>query len=193
MSKIKGIKGFDANLQCRGFKFIPGYEGLYSVNKHGIVVSAPRKTTAGILGGKVLTPQREKNGYYRVTLSKDGEARRYSVHRLVLLTFCGEPTPGQEARHLDGNRGNNALDNLRWGSRHENAMDRSVHGTHPDRRGEKHPMSKISDRDAAEIHALATSGQPYSVIAQRFPVSAATVSRLKNQKGWGHIFKQARA
>lgn len=185
---MRAIKGFNANLQCRGFQFVPGYEGLYLVDSDGTVVSAPRRTVTGVLGGKVLTPQIGQNGYHRVVLSKDGRSKRFLVHRLVLLAFRGEPDAGQEARHLDGNRGHNSLDNLRWGSRSENAHDRTTHGTNTDRRGEKHPLARLSDRDAAVIAGLAASGQTYAAISQRFSVSAATVSRLKNRKGWHHIF-----
>lgn len=71
------------------------------------------------------------NGYQTVNLSIDGKAVKKYVHRLVLYTFRGEPPIGYEARHLDGDRTNNRLSNLQWGSRSENTLDKVRHGTHP--------------------------------------------------------------
>lgn len=53
-----------------------------------------------------------------------------SVARLVLLSFKG-PAPSSEednARHLDDNRMNNALENLAWGTDLENMQDKVRNG-----------------------------------------------------------------
>lgn len=51
-----------------------------------------------------------------------------AVHRLVIETFQGPPPfDGLVCRHLDGNRQNNNLDNLRWGTPRQNALDTAEH------------------------------------------------------------------
>lgn len=52
---------------------------------------------------------------------------------MVLRAFVGEPPAGHECRHLDGDRQNNALDNLAWGTRAENVADTIRHGRHSNR------------------------------------------------------------
>lgn len=52
------------------------------------------------------------------------------VHRAVALAFLGEPPPGQEVRHKDGDPGNAELSNLEYGTRSENMRDAVRHGTH---------------------------------------------------------------
>ncbi len=53
------------------------------------------------------------------------------VHRLVLMSFVGQPDPGKECLHIDSNPANNQLFNLRWGTRRENITDYCrVHGKH---------------------------------------------------------------
>lgn len=58
--------------------------------------------------------------------------RQWAVHRLVAEAFHGPCPEGMTlVRHLDGSRDNNTPDNLRWGTKSENALDSVAHGTHP--------------------------------------------------------------
>lgn len=50
-------------------------------------------------------------------------------HRLVLEAFIGPCPEGMECRHLDGDAGNNRLENLAWGTPIENGEDKVRHGT----------------------------------------------------------------
>ena len=106
------------------WRIIPGTDGNYLVSDHGQVWSRPRRNTSG----GILTPT-VTQGYLYVTLSVDGRTQTRRIHRLVLESFVG-PANGLECRHLDGDKTNNRLDNLAWGTRSENALDRVRHGTH---------------------------------------------------------------
>ena len=71
----------------------------------------------GIKGFNLKT-QISQRGYVTVNLRKKGcrNANRYDVHLLVLRTFS--PLPDREGTyvgdHIDGNKNNNNLTNLRW-------------------------------------------------------------------------------
>lgn len=101
-------------------KDIPGYEGNYAVTDCGKVWSHKR--------GKFLKSSLSR-GYPIVTLMKDGkkdEARK--IHRLIMLTFIGpdiDPEKNQ-VDHIDGNKLNNALGNLRWVSKSENMQNKKT-------------------------------------------------------------------
>lgn len=102
---------------------IPGYEGLYQITPDGRIRN---------YAGKVLklSVPRNSREYPAINLCKDCVKRRYSVHRLVALTFIGPPPfEGAQIRHLDGNHVNNSVSNLAWGSAKENTEDRRRHGT----------------------------------------------------------------
>jgi hypothetical protein len=81
-----------------------------------------------------MHPTRVGNGYLAVTVRTDGRTVSRYVHTLVARAFHGEPTPGQEVRHLDGVQTNNRADNLAWGTRAENMRDAVAHGSHPQTR-----------------------------------------------------------
>ena len=103
------------------FKPIPGYEGRYEVSDLGRVRST-------YLNKQLILKPETKRGteYQRVLLCVNNVRRHYSVHTLVLLAFVGPCPPGYECLHADHNPRNNSLDNLRWGTRSENCLERDL-------------------------------------------------------------------
>ena len=111
------------------WKAIPEFEGFYEVSNLGQVRSLHRMHSSP--EGLILKQTADRKGYLFVTLCLDGTSRTQAVHRLVLLAFQGEPKPGQETRHLNGDPKDNRLENLAWGSRKENRADTTKHGRDP--------------------------------------------------------------
>lgn len=70
------------------------------------------------------------HGYRQVGFSVNGKMLYPRVHHLVMDAF-GEPKPSDahEIRHLNGNRRDNRIENLAWGTRRENWQDSVRHGT----------------------------------------------------------------
>jgi hypothetical protein len=94
------------------FKSIKGYEGKYSVNEMGEVRND--KT------GRILKQTNNLNNYLMVSLSKDGDVKIKYIHRLVAETHLEPDDKRNEVDHIDGDRLNNNLSNLRWVTRSEN-------------------------------------------------------------------------
>jgi hypothetical protein len=84
---------------------IKGYEN-YSVDIDGRIYNT--KT------GRALKPSQSANGYYRVSLRKNGKTKTVYVHRIVAETFIKNPNGYIEVNHIDENKANNAVDNLQW-------------------------------------------------------------------------------
>lgn len=161
-----------------------GFEGRYSVSSHGRVRSEDRVVVektgmAKRLKGKVLSACPNRGGYPSFKVSHDGRLIAVRVHRAVALAFIGQPpTDRHEVAHRDGDRANNCADNLRWDTRKGNFDDKVLHGTH--NRGERHPHSRLSNEDVAEIRASSLSN---SRLATQFGVSTEHVQRVRsNQK-----------
>ena len=98
---------------------IPGFT-RYMVDETGQVF--------GMSGGP-LKPTVSTSGYLVVSLRRDGKTYRRPVHRLVLMAFVG-PGNGLDCCHANGDKLDNRLSNLRWGTRSENILDQVRHGRH---------------------------------------------------------------
>ena len=84
---------------------IEGFDN-YLIYEDGSVYSKKRK--------KVLKPANTGNGYLQVQLCKDGTVKMCLVHRLVGLTYIPNPHNYEQIDHIDRDRCNNHLYNLRW-------------------------------------------------------------------------------
>ena len=173
------------------WKAVPGWEGWYEVSDAGRVRSLPRQSSANgapaMYQGRILKAGRMKNGYLQVTLSRSGERRCAYVHRLVMEAFEGPPPCGLEVCHSDGTRDNNALTNLRYGTRSENAKDRIAHGRGPNGknvRGERNGLTRLTEEDVRRIRAMPGT---LKEIALRFGVHLGTIHNIKTGKTWGHV------
>jgi hypothetical protein len=70
--------------------------------------------------GKLLKPQKTKNGYLVIKYWNGKYANSHLVHRLVASAFLDNPNNKPEIDHIDTNRMNNRVENLRWVTRPEN-------------------------------------------------------------------------
>lgn len=119
--------------------------------------------------------------YQSVSISSGGLKETYNVHQLICLAFHGVPNIGQQVRHLNGNRLNNSPDNLAWGTKEEDWEDKRRCGTATV--GEKHPMSKLSNKQRSEIvHKYLSSGCSQRQLAIEYGVSQYAIYKVLKQK-----------
>ena len=82
-----------------------------------------------------------------------------------------------ECRHLDGNRENNRLVNLKWGTHTDNEKDKIKHGT--SQHGERNPVSLLTNEQAEIIRSIYKEGNMIQKeIGKLFGVSQTVVSYI---------------
>lgn len=106
------------SLEGEIWKDVVGYEGYYMVSSHGRLVSLGRH----VRYGSVLLPKQPKlisdtstfNRYNKAVLKVDGTKKSVNVHRLVAEAFLPNPLGYRCIDHIDGDKTNNHVINLRW-------------------------------------------------------------------------------
>ena len=130
---VSGIKNdvpeqFEVKPDSRNWKPIAGFEDRYEVSDGGEV-----RSTVDTHGNKIEPRIKKRTvnaqGYWCVSLSRHGISRMYTIHSLVANAFFGPGVEGSEVRHLDGNRLNCNIENLRWGTSSDNSEDMKNHGS----------------------------------------------------------------
>lgn len=106
--------------------------------------------------------------YAYIQLCKNKVQSRFLVHRLIAMTFIGDPT-GLEVNHIDGDHFNNALENLELLTRKQNMEHASRTGLVA--YGERGGQATLTDNDVRQIRELRAQGYPYKLIAKLFNVT----------------------
>jgi hypothetical protein len=169
------------------WKSVVGYEGRYEVSDTGLVRSVARSvantaTSSRMLAAVILAPFVHRGGYMVVKLSRSRQKTSHYVHRLVAEAFLGSGEARQEVLHADGDKKNNRLENLSWGSRRDNMRDR--HRLGEVAKGERHGMAKLTE-DA--VRAILSDTRYHHLVAADYGVSRSMISMIKRGKHWRHL------
>lgn len=100
------------NTEWKTLKENPNYE--ININTYEIRNSKSKK---------IIKPYVNSNGYYNVTLYKNGKQRHYKLHRLIYNNFLGDLGADDVIDHIDNDRLNNSLENLRKCSQSQNLIN----------------------------------------------------------------------
>lgn len=159
------------------WKYIPKSIGYY-ISDEGKVVR--------ILNGQIRTLKLGSHrGYFRANIRYKGPEKRMKpelIQRLMLIAFVGEPPLGAEAAHLNGDRQDNRIQNLKWCSSKENNSHKKAHGTYL--YGSLVPTSKLTDRHVKQIKVLASMGFFHREIGRVFKINQSNVTRIINGERW---------
>jgi len=106
-------------------KNIKGYEKKYAVSEDGKIFSLNYRRTGRT---QELSPADNGHGYHRVVLCKNGKQKMFQVHRLVAQAFLDDYDPDLDVDHIDMNRTNNHVSNLRMVTRSQNCQNNKAKG-----------------------------------------------------------------
>ena len=99
------------------FKVVTDYIN-YSVSDLGRVMN--NKT------GRILKQREDKDGYFRVNLYGFDNIKTVKIHRLVAEAFLENVENKEQVDHIDNNKQNNNVKNLRYVTTSENGMNQKI-------------------------------------------------------------------
>ena len=97
------------------YKSIPQFE-TYGIDINGNIIDFRK--------GKLKPSHLNPDGYFRVQLINPKGVFSLSVSRLVALTYLENPNNYETVDHIDRNRRNNNIDNLRWATKEQQIENR---------------------------------------------------------------------
>ena len=135
--------------RAEDWRAVPGWDG-YEVSDLGNVRSWKRcrRSPLEVLP-RALATHAGRNGYPAVALKDRGRRWSACVHWLVAEAFIGPRPDGAHIAHFDGDKTNNAPNNLRYATPAENAADRVRLGEQP--HGERCHTTNMTDETARAI------------------------------------------
>lgn len=99
------------------WKDYPRAKGKYQASTRGRIRSLNYHREKRVA---ILTPIVDIGGYEKVNLRIDGHTISIPVHRIIAETFVENPDGKPYVDHIDTNRRNNCVGNLRWCTTREN-------------------------------------------------------------------------
>ena len=109
----KFLKDLVNEIENEVWKDIDDYEGLYQVSNLGRIKRIyPYE--------HLISNSKNSKGYYTVGLTKNNIRKNKMVHRLVAKAFILNPDNKKEVDHININRTDNRVENLKWVTHKEN-------------------------------------------------------------------------
>jgi hypothetical protein len=156
---------------------VPDYEEFYEVSNFG--------QFAKILSdGRQIRKLNVRTPYVSVSVKSlnGGPQKSLYIHKLVAQVFIGNRPDGFVIRHLDGNKYNNRVDNLAYGTVQQNALDSVKHKTHWH---ENNGRALLTERS---VNAIRFLYQQKSInktdLAKAFNVSISTIHAIIKGRNW---------
>ena len=140
----------------------------YRVCKQGTVMNLQTKK---LLKGTV------DNGYKRFCLRNDnGDRKKILGHRLIALAFLKNPHNKKEVDHIDRNKLNNCVSNLRWSTHTENQINKPL----PKRKNENVGYRHIRKRKHGghEYYELAIRRKGKHIFSKNYRTQRYTLQQV---------------
>jgi len=103
------------------FEDLKGFEELYQINPQGEIFSC--------CYGTIMKSYQNEDGYLCLNLKQiNKKNNKRFIHRLIAIQYIPNPDNLAEVDHIDRNKLNNSIDNLRWVSRENNRANRETKG-----------------------------------------------------------------
>jgi hypothetical protein len=178
--------------------YIDGQPTNYVARRNGDVVSYQRDCNNPTILKPIIiqrTENNKKDGTYNpkllyrgVNLIINGKEKMFYLHRIIAETFIPNIENKPEVNHIDGDKGNNSVENLEWNTGSENQIHAFKNNLQKSRKGSKHHAAKINEETAYEICRLILySNYSLREIAEKTNSTHPIVTKINKGIRWRHV------
>lgn len=157
------------------WKNVSDYEGLYEVSNFGNIRSFRTRNR--------IKPIITKDGYHRLSLSKNNKVKNVFVHRIAAKAFIENIDNKPYINHIDGNKQNNNICNLEWVTSHENTLHSYKLGLQC-KKGENNNFSKLNEE---QVLIIKQRGYPAKYYANLFKVKVGSIYSIWQGRNWKYL------
>ena len=159
------------------WKDIKGYEGYYQASNLGRIKSIRAK--------KIMSTEKHSRGYPQINFHVNGVRKILYIHRIIAETFLENNDKLKTVDHIDENKKNNSINNLKWCSQNEN-MNLFHSSIVAKKRIQKH--MKLTERDVNHIRKERICfGVKAKDLAIGYKVSVALINKIVAYDVWKTI------
>ncbi|MCX2745912.1 NUMOD4 domain-containing protein [Mangrovivirga sp. M17] len=156
----------------------------YEISNYGRVKSYKTKKEGAIIKGSRI------KGYRTITVKRDsGKLISKYIHKLVAEHFIPNNDPTRiNVIHLDYNKENNYINNLKWATREETGMHQRENPTFRKVIKNHRPYAKLSETEVLRIKKMLKRGNTrLKMIAKQFGITHTQLNRIRSGENWGHV------
>ena len=163
-------------------------------NRHWISNYGRAKKTYRNRDNKVFlyTPPIRTDGYKVIIVKMlDGTSKNYALHRLIAEYFIPKKREEEKyVNHIDFNKENNAVANLKWATHHENfkhcrQSKKWIESCKNNTFGAKLTETKV--RVMKKLLNHPTNPTKVKIVAKQFGVSVSQAQRIKKGLRWKYV------
>lgn len=166
---------------------IDGFANDFEISIHGQIRRVAGHDCAGRFRKEKLIKQyTSRSGYRFSCIAANHVKRTVLIHRALLMSFVGSPPELHfQCNHKDGNKTNNALENLEWVSPSGNHIHAIENGLKPIM--ERHYKAKLTRVDVLEIRDRHKNGETCLSISKDHDCTPENIDRIVKRLTWKYI------
>ena len=175
----------DSNdLSGEEWRDIVGYEGLYMVSNMGRIKSFYSNKA------RIIKPSKRSDEYISVGLYKGGHSVTHYVHVLVARAFLLNPEDKPQLNHINGDKTDNRVENLKWVTGSENMNHAYKIGLANATKGICHPNAKLTPEQVRYIREHYVKGSKEfgsEALARKFNVTGSVIRDAVHHRSYVDI------